>query len=89
MTLTLPVWVEEVLAKEVAVLSPELRTRWSEVQVPPARLRDVIVLGRSGMNVLGYDEAEEEFGTGKLDASGKLIHWGTWGDRLAWALPHI
>ena len=82
--------IQQLLDKELAALSPELRARWMSISVPPAHLTStVVLLGRHDTTVLGYDEAEEEFGTGELDEAGELRDWGTWGQRLAWALPHV
>ena len=82
--------LEQLVEKEVSALPPDLRTRWTSVSVPPTRLSsDVVLLARHDARILGYDDAEEEFGTGELDEVGKLRDWGTWGDQLAWALPHL
>jgi len=82
--------LEQLLDKEVSALSPDLLARWTSMSVAPARLTPhVVLLARHDVRVLGYDEAEEEFGTGELDGAGRLRHWGTWGERLAWALPHL
>ncbi len=82
--------MEQLVEREVAALSPELRARWISMRVAPARLTPtVVLLARHEARVLGYDEAEEEFGTGELDGAGKLRDWGTWGQRLGWALPHL
>ena len=82
--------IKRLVEKEVAALSPELRAQWMTISLAPARLTsDVVLLARRGSRVLGYDETEEEFGTGDLDAAGKLRDWRTWGERLAWALPHL
>ena len=87
---SLPDWMAEVLAAEIAALPPELKVRWQAVRVQPTYLvPDVIVVAMSGPRILGYDTAEEEFGTGNTDSSGQLVEWGTWGEHLAWALPHL
>jgi hypothetical protein len=49
----------------------------------------VWVICRTGEHVLGYDEIEEEYGTGTLGSDGSLADWGTWGERLSWALQHF
>jgi hypothetical protein len=51
----------------------------------PAVPEPIFVLARSGPLVLFYDDVEEEFGTGMVDDSNTMRHWGTYG-RLQWAL---
>jgi hypothetical protein len=87
---TPPKGIEQLVEREVSALSPDLRAQWMSISVAPALLTsDVVLLARRDSRVLGYDAAEEEFGTGELDRAGKLRDWGTWGERLAWALPHL
>jgi hypothetical protein len=46
----------------------------------------VWIVARDGNTVLGYDEAEEEYGIGTLRADGRVDGWGTFGPRLRWSL---
>ena len=42
-----------------------------------------------GRRVVGYDEVEEEFGSGLLGNSNEVQEWATFGDHLAWALVYV
>jgi hypothetical protein len=44
------------------------------------------MLARRGQRVLFYDTVEEEFGTGRVEREPFLEDYGTWGEKLAWAL---
>ena len=88
---------QAMLRGEVAALAPALRSLLGRYEVEPLRgpftwdsgdeprTKAVWILARSGDVVAGYDEVEEEYGTGRLGASG-IEDWGTHGDRLAWTL---
>ena len=49
----------------------------------------VWLLAADGPRVVGYDEVEEEFGSGVLGDGNEVQEWVTFGDRLAWALVYI
>jgi hypothetical protein len=55
----------------------------------PPVLDPIYVIARAGNEVLVYDDVDEEFGTGTLDADGVLRQWGTWGEALAWSLERF
>ena len=49
----------------------------------------VWLFAEAGRRVVGYDEVEEEFGSGLLGDSNEVQEWATFGDRLAWALVYV
>lgn len=49
----------------------------------------VWVVAKSGCLVLGYDEAEEEYGIGTLRDDRTVDDWGTYGERLGWTLSRF
>ena len=49
----------------------------------------VWLFAADGRRVVGYDEVEEEFGSGLLVDSNEVQEWVTFGDRLAWALVYV
>ncbi len=82
------------LEEEVASLDAETRAVYERYAVPPERLIDRIDAGRGpfdrpiwvflrdGDRLGGYDDIEEEFGTGRLGPKGLVTDWGTYGRRL-------
>lgn len=59
------------------------RNAFDDSECPP---EPIYCVARIGLRVLIYDDVEEEFGTGVLDADGLLREWGTYGDELSWSL---
>lgn len=47
------------------------------------------VLARSGDQALLFDTVEEEFGIGRIGEDGQLHDYGTYGEKLVWALRHF
>ena len=91
------------LSADVASLAADLRAVYEAYAVPPIRLSHVVtfegaqyrlpvwIIARKGTTVLGYDEVEEEYGTGivrsaNLGGSDLVDSWGTY-DQLASAIP--
>jgi hypothetical protein len=70
-------------------LDPEQREHYECHRIDPepvdcARYNDDVVeplwaVAASGDQRLAYDDEEDEFGIGMLDATGVLRRWGTWG----------
>ena len=88
---------DALLAAEVALLDAEARATLERYGVPsqrlhrifphaPAAFDSVFLVARDGPRVLFYDDTEGEFGTATLDPDGVMRDWGTWGERLGWAL---
>src|SRR3954471_22184486 len=89
---------EQLFSVETAALDLDAAARLNRYAVPPfqaayefegksGRARSQVwVVAKAGEVVLGYDEAEEEYGIGTLRASGLLTGWGTFGERLHWSL---
>jgi len=48
--------------------------------------KPVWIIGRDGARVLGYDEVEEEYGIGRLDAGEVLGEWRMCGNELRFCL---
>ena len=92
-----PEEVERIVSDAAATLAAELRAVFDRYAVPAfvtayefegvrgPTTAPVWVVARSGSVVLGYDEAEEEYGVGTLRDGGLLERWGIY-DRLEWAL---
>jgi hypothetical protein len=86
------------LDEEVVSLDPEIRAVYDRYAVPPERLMDrtdagrgpfdrpIWVFLRAADRLGGYDEIEEEFGTGVPGPEGYVVDWGTYGGRLRWLL---
>ena len=47
------------------------------------------ILARSEREILFFDSVEEEFGVGRLTEDRQLTDYGTYGEKLAWALRHF
>lgn len=82
------------LAEEQATLEPDVRAVYARHQVPIRRAaytwgwdprpvsKPIWVIARAGVEVVGYDEVEEEYGTGLLCCDAEVTEWGTYGERL-------
>jgi hypothetical protein len=93
-----PAEFERLLDEETASLEPDVRSTYDQFAVEPVRMtyfwrwgdrrvsKPIWVIARSGAKVLGYDEVEEEFGTGLVRQEGIVEDWGTFGERLRWTL---
>ena len=88
---------DALMASERAKLGPAERVTLERYGVPPHHVYrifphgppepdPVYVVACDGAQVLFYDDTEDQFGTAILDPDGVMRDWGTWGDRLAWAL---
>jgi hypothetical protein len=90
--LTLPEF-RLLLAAQVALLDQPSRASFERHVVEPTQASSdhgrVWIAARAGAAVLGYDETEEEWGTGRVDTLGRIGDWGTWGDQLRWALSRF
>jgi hypothetical protein len=85
------------LQAELAQTSSDLQRMYERYAIDPIRAPSVWdsgaglralpvwVIARYKDQVVGYDEVEEEYGTGRLAANG-IEEWGTYGERLAWTL---
>ena len=93
---------EKLLDDEASMLEAdawEVYDRWSLAQVVRMtyfwRLgerqvsKPIWVIARAGQRVVGYDEIEEEYGTGLVRTEGVVEDWGTYGERLRWTLLHF
>lgn len=86
------------LEAAVAALDPEQSHAYDRYRIEPApvncaRYNDETVeplwaVAQAGPERIAYDDEEDEFGIGVLDAAGVLRQWGTWGT-LAAALEHF
>lgn len=89
------------MTDQVSRLDDDLRPAWeryglsSPVQIQclrsnsdgsPAEPEPMFCVARDGARVLIYDDVEEDFGTGVLDADGVLRGWGAYGEELGWSL---
>ena len=91
---------DRLLAAETAALDAEGRATLERYGVAPYHVHRVFelapdapdpvdVVARDGAQVLFYDDTEEAFGTATVDSHGVMREWGTWGERLGWALRHF
>src|SRR6185437_1414665 len=86
------------LERETKELPPETRSVYHRYAGPPVRMvhswdfggrqvsKPVWVIARAGPRIVGYDEVEEEFGTGVVLHEGVVEDWVIYGERLQWAL---
>jgi hypothetical protein len=89
------------LAEELAGLDPDVQAVYERYRVPPRRTtftwdwgrgpvsKPIWIIASAGTAVVGYDEVEEEYGTGTLRGESEVADWGTYGDRLRWTLLHF
>jgi hypothetical protein len=89
---------EQLLDEEACALEPDVWAVYDRYATPSTRMtyswdcdgrsgfKTIWVIARAGERVLGYDEVEEEFGTGLARETGVVENWGTYGERLRWAL---
>lgn len=92
---------EAFFSEEVSGLDKEAQEILRQYRVPSQRsyhafhgrtgpaMAPVWIVARDGQTVLGYDEVEEEFGIGTLEADNHVGDWGTFGERLRWSLTHF
>ena len=93
-----PAEFTRLLDDEASSLDPEAWKIFDRYAAPPFRAAyefggvngratsPVWIIAREGDVVLGYDEAEDEYGIGTLRADGLVDGWGTFGPRLRWSL---
>ena len=88
------------LADNVLRLDADMFPRWEELGVMPVQIQcerptfssdpvaqeSLFVVARAEDEVLIYDDVEDAFGIGRVDADGVLRNWGTYGEELSWAL---
>ena len=96
-----PEQFELLLEEEVATLEPEALAVLARFRVPAFRGTHEVatthgrealplwVVAQSGDEVLGYDETEDEYGTGRLRPDALVEDWGTYGEPLVWSLRHF
>jgi hypothetical protein len=65
---------------------PILCVRQNMIEGSECPPEPIYCVARIGLRVLIYDDVEEEFGIGVLDADGLLRQWGTYGEELSWSL---
>ena len=90
--------LQHILETQVAALDADIRSVYERYARPPLRMlyswqmgdrnvsKPIWVIARDGPLIVGYDEVEEEFGTGLVHREGIVEDWGTYGDRLRWTL---
>jgi hypothetical protein len=66
-------WEKHGLAPAVPILC----VRQNIIEGSECPPEPIYCVARIGLRVLIYDDVEEEFGTGVLDADGLLREWGT------------
>jgi hypothetical protein len=89
---------EQLLARDTSLLEPEVRATYERYATSPVRMlyswkfgeqlvtKSIWVIARAGSHVIGYDEVEEEYGTGTVLEEGTVVDWGTYGELLRWTL---
>lgn len=68
---------------------PVFRAVYEDAGVSGPAQSPAWVVARAGGLVLAYDEVDEAYGIGDLGQDGIIRDWGTYGERLAWALPRL
>ena len=96
-----PIPLEEfklLLAEHVLRLDAPTFAKWERLRIAPQlvpcerhnQARETIYsVAREADDQIIYDDVEEEFGVGHLDADGVLRNWSTVGDELRWALAQF
>ena len=92
--------LRDVLVKQLVDLDTETQAVWDRFGRQPTQIRcirgrldgsvsepeAIYAVARAGDEVLIYDDVEDEWGRGVMDADGVLRSWGTYGEPLHWTL---
>jgi hypothetical protein len=92
--------LRDVVVKQLVDLDAETQAVWDHFGTQPTQilcirgrldgdvpeLEPIYAVARAGDEVLIYDDVEDEWGIGVMDADGVLRSWGTYGEQLHWTL---
>lgn len=92
--------LRDVLVGQLVDLDAETQAVWDRFGIQPTHIlcirgrldggvaepEPIYTVARAGDEVLIYDDVEDEWGTGVMDADGVLRSWETYGEQLRWTL---